>query len=93
MFKRRNSSNLQGSRVLSAATTVRVRSYSDESIRDHRITGGSYDGPGKTTVTVLNQGRKEEERILSLILSRFWSLALSLVLKKLHRVTVGLRLG
>ena len=69
-FKVSNSSNFQGHRVLSAAPTVRVRSYSDESIRDHRITGGSYDGPGKTTVSVLNQGRKEERAHRELVLSK-----------------------
>ena len=39
-----------------AAATVRYNS-SDDSTKSHAITGGSYDGPGKTTVSILNQGR------------------------------------
>lgn len=49
------SSSLRGETPAAmAAATVRYNS-SDDSTKSHAITGGSYDGPGKTTVSILNQ--------------------------------------
>ena len=47
---------------MASTATVRYNSSSDSS-KSHRITGGSYDGPGKTTVSILNQGRDVKQAL------------------------------